>query len=147
MKSTLHSPIPFLPVLPIVSDCHLPTPSILSLNCLRSSLYSLGAAPTENTAYSIVACWFTVAKMCLSYPYVATREARTTENIALLLLGAFVSTSMCLPSRCLAMNYASFQASCHNIFVKTVRSQCLRSSSEQRWIHGNDVLIILICID
>jgi hypothetical protein len=37
----------------------LPTPelnSVPSLRCLRSSLFSLGAAPRENTASSIVAC-------------------------------------------------------------------------------------------
>jgi hypothetical protein len=42
----------------------------------RSSLYSLGAAPTENTASSIVACCFTAAEMCLPHSCVATRAAR-----------------------------------------------------------------------
>jgi hypothetical protein len=45
---------------------------------------------------------------------VATRAAWTTENTPLLLLRAFASAVMCLPSRCLPMNYSGFQASRHN---------------------------------
>jgi hypothetical protein len=29
----------------------------------------------------------------------------------------FISAGNCLPSRCLAMNYSGFQASCHNILL------------------------------
>jgi hypothetical protein len=38
---------------------------------LRSLLYSHGAAHTENTASSIVACWFTAAEMCLLHCCIA----------------------------------------------------------------------------
>jgi hypothetical protein len=84
--------------------------------CLRSSLYSLGALP-EHTASSVAAWWFTAAKICLPHRYLATLAARTTENTVLLLLRAFASAGMCLASRCLAMNYSAFQASCHNTFT------------------------------
>jgi uncharacterized membrane protein YeiH len=49
----------------------------------------------------------------------------TTENTALV-LRTLAYAGMCLLSRCLAMNYSSSQASCHNIeiyvicFVSTV---------------------------
>jgi hypothetical protein len=136
-KSSLHSLIPFLPLfcqLRRLSQFHAATAnSGTRLNsdssCERSSLYSLGAAPTENTASSIVTCWFTSTEMCLRHLCVATRAARTTENTALLLLRAFASTGMCLPSLCLAMNYSGFQASCHNI--KSVSSHYAMPSSHQ----------------
>jgi hypothetical protein len=86
-----------------------------NFSCERCSLYSLGAAPTENIASSSVACWFTAAEMCLPHSCVATRAARTAENTAVLLLRAFPSAGVCLPSLCLAVNYFSFHASCHNI--------------------------------
>jgi hypothetical protein len=50
--------------------------------------------------------------MCLPHRCIATSAALTTENIALLLLPAFASAVMCSPSRCLAINYSGFQASC-----------------------------------
>jgi hypothetical protein len=54
--------------------------------CLRSSLCSLGAPPPpEYTDYSVVACWFAAAKICLLHCYLATRAARATDNTALLL--------------------------------------------------------------
>jgi hypothetical protein len=40
--------------------------------CLRSSLYSLGAVPTENTASSVVAYWLIAADVCLPQSFVAT---------------------------------------------------------------------------
>jgi hypothetical protein len=46
-------------------------------SCVRSSLYSLGVAPTENTASSIVACWFTAGEMCLPHRCLATSAAWT----------------------------------------------------------------------
>jgi hypothetical protein len=49
---------------------------------------------------------------------VSTCMVQTTENTALLMLCAFTSTGMCLLSRCLAVNYSSFQASCHNINLR-----------------------------
>jgi hypothetical protein len=85
-------------------NCQLSTPQILSSLCcncqLRNStqfsfylreilLYSLGAAPTENSASSIVACWFTTAEKCLPHCCVTTVAALTTENTVLVLLGAF----------------------------------------------------------
>jgi hypothetical protein len=90
-------------------------------------------ALTENTASSIVACWFTVAEMCLRHRCIATSGARTTELTALLLLCAFASAGMCLPSRCLARNYSGFQTSCHNIYpglpAEDFRYLCLLSHS------------------
>jgi hypothetical protein len=77
-------------------------------SCLRCLLYSLGAAPTENTTFCIVARWFTAAEMCLQHRWVATRLARTRENTAptiLLLLGVVAET--CLPISCLAMDVSS----------------------------------------
>jgi hypothetical protein len=76
---------------------------------VRSSLYNLGAAPTENTA----ACWFTAAELCLPQRCIAKGAAQITENTALLLLRAFASEGMYLSSYCLTMNYSGFQASCH----------------------------------
>jgi hypothetical protein len=109
------------------SSCHysanLPTPKTrLSYNssCIRSLFYSLGAAPTENTASSIVACWFTAAEMCLPHLWLVTTAAMTTENTAFLLLRAFASAGMCLQSCCLAINYSDFQASCHSILYSFV---------------------------
>jgi hypothetical protein len=46
---------------------------------------------------------------------VVTLSYFTKENTDLQLLSAFASAGMCLPSRCLAMSYSGFQASCHNI--------------------------------
>jgi hypothetical protein len=82
---------------------------------LRFSLYSLGTAPTENTASSIFACWFTDGEMCLTHGCIATSAALITENTALLLLRAFSFAGMFLLSRCLTMNYSGFQASYNNI--------------------------------
>jgi hypothetical protein len=66
MKSSFHSLIPFLPSL----LNHSTAISRESLNSnssyLRFSLCSLGAAPTENTASSVVACWFIAADMFTS---------------------------------------------------------------------------------
>jgi hypothetical protein len=42
-----------------------------------------------------------------------SNAAQTTENTALLLLRAFNSVGMCLPSCCLSRNYSGFQASSH----------------------------------
>jgi hypothetical protein len=101
-----------------------------NFSCVRSSLYSLGAAFTENTASSSVACWFTTAEMCLPHSCVATRAARITENT-----DSFASTEMCLQSRCLTMNYFGFQVSCHildhdivylHIFRKKDHISCIR---------------------
>jgi hypothetical protein len=50
-------------------------------------------------------------------PLRSNESALTTENTALQFLRAFASAGMCLPSRCLAINYSGFQASCHTIFV------------------------------
>jgi hypothetical protein len=58
--------------------------------------------------------WFTAAEICLPRRCVATSDARTTENTALLLLRAFASAVICLASWCLAINYSGFQASCHD---------------------------------
>jgi hypothetical protein len=141
MKSSLHSLIPFLPLF-----CQLPTPELNSILCCNGQLQNstqfsattansgtqLSAAwdpryiasgrlpHTENTPSSIVACWFTAAEMCLPHGCVTTSAGLTTENTALLLLRAFASAGICLPSRCLAMNYSGFQASCRNIFSKCV---------------------------
>jgi hypothetical protein len=114
MKSSLHSLIPFLPFLFNYSACSGDSPNSNS-NCLRSSLYILGAVPTENTTFFTAACWFTAEEMCLLHRCIATSAELTTENTALLLLCAFASAGMCLPSRCVAINYSGFQASCHII--------------------------------
>jgi hypothetical protein len=53
--------------------------------------------------------------MCLPHRCAATRAALTTEDTALLLLRAFASAGMYLPSRFLATNYSFFQASCHSM--------------------------------
>jgi hypothetical protein len=87
-----------------------------------STLYSSLLHPLVSTVFtsrimasSVVACWFTAAEMCLTHHCVATHVARTIGNTILLLLRAFASAGMCLMSHCLAMNYSSFQISCHNI--------------------------------
>jgi hypothetical protein len=108
---------------------------------VRSSLCSFGAAPTENTASSIVECWFTAAEMCLPDRCVASRAAWTTENTALLLLCVFVSAGMCLPSCCLAMNYSSFQVSCHSMDGQKIRDRFPHeiflnsTASRLSWVH------------
>jgi hypothetical protein len=68
-------------------------------SCFRSSLYSLGTAPTENTGSFLVACWFTPAEICLRHCCIVTLAERNAENTALLLLLAFASAGMCLPHR------------------------------------------------
>jgi hypothetical protein len=74
-------------------------------SCLTSSLYSLGAAPTENTASSLLLH----VKSLQPQGCVATSAALTTEDSDLLLLRTLVSAGICLPNRCPTMN---FQASC-----------------------------------
>jgi hypothetical protein len=118
METSSNSLIPFLLFLSNYSEnCQLRRLNS-NYSCLRSSLYSLGMAPTEKTASSIVTSWFTAAEICPLHRCVATSAALTTENTALLLLLAFASTGMCLPSRCLTMNYSGFQASCHTTLEK-----------------------------
>jgi hypothetical protein len=73
-------------------------------SCQKSSLYSLGAAPTENTA--LLLC---VGTLLQRYIYL------TTENTPLLLLLVFAFTGIFLPSRCLAVIRSGFQAPCYNI--------------------------------
>jgi hypothetical protein len=50
----------------------------------------------------------------------ATSATWATEKTALLLLRAFASVRMCLPNRCLAMNYSCFQVSYHNMIDAVV---------------------------
>jgi hypothetical protein len=57
-------------------------------------------------------CYHLAPRRC-----VARSAALTTVNIALLLMPASDSAGMCLPNRCLAINYYSFQASCRNIYI------------------------------
>jgi hypothetical protein len=128
MQPSFHSLTPFLPSL--LNHLWLPTLSILCWTansdtqldsisqCLQSLLYSLGVPlpPKKNTASSIVAYRFTPTEMCLQHQCVSTSVAWTIGNTTLLLLRAFTSTGMCLPSRFLRMNYCGFQASCHNIY-------------------------------
>jgi hypothetical protein len=54
---------------------------------VRSSLYvTAGGGPTENTPFSIFACWFTAADMCLRHRCLATNAARTHRKRRLQLL-------------------------------------------------------------
>jgi hypothetical protein len=78
IKSSLHSLNPFLQFLNHLRQPTPETPSVPLLSCLRASLYSLGAAPTENAALSNVACWFTAAEMCSPHRSLAASVARTT---------------------------------------------------------------------
>jgi hypothetical protein len=66
--------------------------------------------------------------MYVEHRCVATCAARTTENTAHLLLGAFASAGMCLPSRCLATNYSGFQT-CQNIVLPPTSTYFLLSLS------------------
>jgi hypothetical protein len=91
-----------------------PQHGFLFLTCVRPSLCSLRAAPTENIASSIVECWFTAAEMWLTHRCVAMSMTLTTETSLLYFFCVFVSAGICLLSRCLAMNYSDFPASCHN---------------------------------
>jgi hypothetical protein len=52
---------------------------------------------------------------CLSHRWVAKSAALTRENIAVLFLCAYVFAGMCLRSRCPAMNYSGFQATCYSM--------------------------------
>jgi hypothetical protein len=106
MKSSLHDLIPFLPLFSITFDCRLsqllvqlPTPEDYSILILAAwePRYIPRGGSTENTASIIVAYWFTAAEMCLPHFCVGTRAARTTENVALLLLHEFAS-ALPLPS-------------------------------------------------
>jgi hypothetical protein len=117
MKSSLHSPVPFLPfVLNYSANCQLVRLSDSS--SLRSSLYSIGAAPTENTfSYN------TSIAVCLPF--------RCLERV-LLLLPAFSSARICLPSCCLAMIYSGYQASRHNILVTFYREATLCTPLDPR---------------
>jgi hypothetical protein len=62
--------------------------------------------------------------MGLPHRCIATSAALTTENTALLLLRAYASVGMCLPNRCLEMNYSGSRVSRHNIHL----SKWLRNS-------------------
>jgi hypothetical protein len=53
--------------------------------------------------------------MCLQHRWLATSAKRATENAALLLWCAFASSELCLPSRCIEINYSGFQSSRHII--------------------------------
>jgi hypothetical protein len=109
--------------------CQLPTPDTPSIIILTAwdPRYITSGPPLENTASSIVACWLTPAEISLPHRCVATRSALTTENTALLLLGTFASAGTCIPSRCLAMKYSGFQASCNNIIVKSLMHGALET--------------------
>jgi hypothetical protein len=99
VKSSFHSLIPFLPFL--LNHLRLPsqeTPSVLYLSCLRTSLYSLGADPTENTV-SIV-----IAKQCFDF----CLRIRCRGN---LFTESFPSNE-----HVLWLRFSGFQASCYNIF-------------------------------
>jgi hypothetical protein len=115
--NSLHSLIPFSPIF-LITNCQIRNSTQYSVatassgtqlssnsSCLRSSLYSLGAAPIWNTASSIVACWIAAAEMCLPHLRLAASATLTTENTVLLLLRAFASAGMFLVNSCPTMNY------------------------------------------
>jgi hypothetical protein len=79
MKSSLHSLIPFLPfLLNFSANCQLrKLDSILILAAWDPRYVALEWPPTENTASSIVACWFTAAEMCLPLNCTAMRAAQS----------------------------------------------------------------------
>jgi hypothetical protein len=87
--------------------------SILYLSCLRWSSHSLGAAPHRKHRF----LYFCVLIHCCRDVFTAllrnNERGAGHNNIALQLLSAFASAGMCLPSRCLAVNYFGIQTSCH----------------------------------
>jgi hypothetical protein len=65
--------------------CKLATQELdsnLILAAWDSSLYSLRAAPIENTVSSIVAYWLTAAEMCLPHRCLTSARRGPTENAA-----------------------------------------------------------------
>jgi hypothetical protein len=93
MNFSLHS---LVPIFPLFCNCQLrklPQFSAPTANsgtqpnsnssCLRSSLYTLGSATTENTASSIVVCWFTAAETCLWHSCVVTSAERNHRKCRL----------------------------------------------------------------
>jgi hypothetical protein len=92
MKSSLHSLIHFLPSFSITFDCHLQNSTKLSPTTLSDDFLcpfiTPGHEPRRKHRLSIV------EKACLLIRCLA---------LDVLLLRAYVSAEMCLPSRCLAM--------------------------------------------
>jgi hypothetical protein len=81
-----------------------PAHGFLHLSCLRSSLFSLGAVFTENS---------------FSKNTLLLRVYRFLLTDGFFYCCAFASAGICLPSRCLVMNYFGFQVSCRNILKDT----------------------------
>jgi hypothetical protein len=99
MKSSFHSLIPFLPsLLNHSAAISRGSQYFISLSGLRSSLYSLGTDPTENTVSIVIAQQY--LGFCLR---ICCRRKLFTES---------------LPSneRLPCLNHYGFQASCHNMF-------------------------------
>jgi hypothetical protein len=96
LVSTLHKPVhdTLCLLFSVIFSCRLKRlPHFYSLNCLRSSLCSLGAAPTENTVSNN-----TNIVVCL--------PIRRLETGSSLVEFMFISAGTCLPSRCLTTNYS-----------------------------------------
>jgi hypothetical protein len=106
MKSSLHSLIPFLPSL--LNHLRLPsqgTPSIQSLSSLRALIYSLGAAPTENTASQ---------KFLYCYRGVFSSPLHRNGSSSIVAC-VFISAELVYRFVVLALNYSDLQASCHSM--------------------------------
>jgi hypothetical protein len=143
MKSALHSLIPFLPFL--LNHFRLPTLSILSCNCpLRNAIpaardpryITSGRPPTENTASSIVAYWFTVAEICLSHGCVSADPQRLPLATPLILLRdvtAYVLTQSLHSNRC--MRHVSW----HLFYC------CMRTLPSNGCFSASTVLVLSKC--
>jgi hypothetical protein len=119
MKSSLHSLMSFLPFVVNYSancqfrrlnqilfcNCHLFSLNFAELNsrlylnssCVRSSYIALGRT-TENTAFSMVACWFAATEICLPHSCVVIQPLHInacTHNVPWHLLYYYVQA---LPS-------------------------------------------------
>jgi hypothetical protein len=80
------------------------TLSITISGGLGSSLYRLGADPTENTV-----------SLQFRYCYRGVFTSPLHINGSSIVACVFISVGTYLPNRCLAMNYSGYQASCHSI--------------------------------
>jgi hypothetical protein len=99
--------------------------SVRSLRCLSNSTHFLlqlatVSLPSLLTSLRRLTDWLTdflnshsSTILILAY----SLGTAPTENTALLLLRAFASAGMFLPSRWLAMNYSGLQALCHNTYI------------------------------
>jgi hypothetical protein len=115
MKYILYSPIPFLPfLLNYSANCQLRRLSILILAAGDPRYIALGRPP-QKTPLRLLLHVDSLLQRLFTAPLRSNEHNADHIKHRFLFLPAFAYAGMCLLSRCLAMNYSGFQASCHNM--------------------------------